>query len=235
MTSIQSPDQTRTANPIVRRIIQIVIMLLVFAASLFGAAGTFKWGMAWLYLAVYVAMIAVNALLVDRSLIEERSQVGENTKEWDKLLSGLALLLLNPVALIVAGLDERFRWAPHFELYQQLIALGFLMLGQAIVVWAMSANKFFSGTVRIQSDRGHQVITAGPYRLVRHPGYLGFSITAVATPLMLGSAWALIPAGLGIVLVIIRTALEDRTLRDELPGYREYARHVRFRLIPGVW
>jgi len=109
------------------------------------------------------------------------------------------------------------------------------MLGIVVLVWAMAANKFFSATVRIQEERGHTVATGGPYRYVRHPGYVGWLMLTLATPVVLGSRWALVPAGITVILTILRTALEDRTLHSELEGYREYAERVRYRLLPGIW
>jgi len=102
-------------------------------------------------------------------------------------------------------------------------------------LWAMSANAYLSTMVRIQDDRGHQVVTTGPYRYVRHPMYVGTIFFGLCMPLFLGSWWTFVPCGLIVILFIIRTALEDRTLRDELPGYAEYAERVRYRLLPGVW
>jgi protein-S-isoprenylcysteine O-methyltransferase Ste14 len=117
----------------------------------------------------------------------------------------------------------------------QVVAAGFVLLVSALSVWAMASNRFFSGTVRIQADRGHTVVDGGPYGFVRHPGYLAWCISAPAIPLMLGSLWALIPSLLGMCALVLRTSLEDRTLRKELPGYEDYARRVRYRLLPGVW
>ncbi len=136
---------------------------------------------------------------------------------------------------IVAGLNERFGWAPEVGLNLQIGAAIITAVGYGIVVWAMAANAFFSPVVRIQSERGHQVASGGPYRFVRHPGYVGAMLFTVALPLMLGSWWALIPGSIGAVLYVIRTALEDRTLQEELEGYRAYTQTVKYRLCPGVW
>jgi protein-S-isoprenylcysteine O-methyltransferase Ste14 len=181
-----------------------------------------------------VGGIAINAMLMDRELIAERSEIGEGTKGWDKPLSGLAMLLITPGALIVAGLDQRFRWS-EIAPAVQFVALAGVVLGNVLISWAMVSNKFFATTVRIQKDREHTVISKGPYRFVRHPGYLAFSISGLATPLMLGSWWALIPSLLGVCTLAVRTALEDRTLQEELDGYKEYAQQVRYRLLPGIW
>ena len=110
-----------------------------------------------------------------------------------------------------------------------------ILLGYSIVYWAMWTNDFFSSRVRIQTDRGQYVVTNGPYRFVRHPGYVGAIIFLPASALLLGSIYALIPVAIDIFLLIIRTYLEDLTLQKELPGYTDYVKKVRFRLIPCIW
>ena len=116
-----------------------------------------------------------------------------------------------------------------------LAGLVISLLGFGVFLWAMAANAFFAEGVRIQEERGHTVATGGPYRLVRHPGYVGAILSMGATPFLLGSWWALVPAGLGVGGYLLRTALEDRTLQEELPGYREYTHQTRYRLLPGIW
>ncbi|MHC4573972.1 MAG: methyltransferase family protein, partial [Planctomycetota bacterium] len=136
----------------------------------------------------------------------------------------------------VACLDGgRFRWTGELPAAFYLVSYGVLALSYAGAFWAMWANKFFSRVVRIQTERGHYVVQDGPYRFVRHPGYLAGSFTLPGMALVLGSVWALIPAGLCIILLIVRTYLEDATLKKELPGYADYAKKVRFRLLPGLW
>jgi protein-S-isoprenylcysteine O-methyltransferase Ste14 len=135
----------------------------------------------------------------------------------------------------VAGMDVRFGWTVPLPLALQLAAMGVAALGYALMTWALAVNAFFSKVVRIQEDRGQRVVTRGPYRLVRHPGYVGTIAFELATPIMLGSLWALIPGVLAASLTVVRTVLEDRTLQQELDGYQEYARHVPHRLLPGVW
>jgi protein-S-isoprenylcysteine O-methyltransferase Ste14 len=220
---------------IVKRLIQVVVQLLILVALLFISAGRLDWGWAWAYLGVSVGILAVNALVMPPELIAERGQVGkEDIKSWDRVVTTISIL---PAlgAPIVAGLDERLGWSPHLALTVHLVGLAFLVLGQGLFTWSMVSNKFFSTSVRIQMDRDHTVAVGGPYRYVRHPGYVGFIVSALAMPLALGSLWALIPAAMTLCLFVIRTALEDKTLQEELDGYREYAAQVRYRLLPGVW
>ena len=146
------------------------------------------------------------------------------------------LILVGPLAwMIVAGLDERFGWSPQIPLALQLVALVIMVLGYVVGIWAMAVNRYFSAVVRIQKDRGHTVVSDGPYRFVRHPAYATGIVSCLATPILLGSLWALIPCGLVAVVTVVRTALEDKTLLDELDGYKDYARRVRYRLLPGAW
>jgi protein-S-isoprenylcysteine O-methyltransferase Ste14 len=135
----------------------------------------------------------------------------------------------------VAGLDQRYGWSSGIEPVAQIGAMLLVIAGHALVVWATGVNAYFSQVVRIQTERGHTVISSGPYRYVRHPGYVGGILVTLAAPLLLGSAWALIPGVLGALLLVVRTALEDRTLLQELAGYGEYAESVRYRLVPGLW
>lgn len=227
-------DAEATRKAIVRRVMQLAITLVILAASMFLASGRLDWGMAWAYLGLYVGLIIATGLVIERDLIAERSRIGEGTKDWDRVLGSLSILLVTPGALMVAGLDERFDWS-QVALAVQLVAVGFVVLGSALSVWSMASNRYFSGTVRIQKEREHAVVSGGPYALVRHPGYLAWCLSAPAIPLMLGSLWALIPALMGLCALVIRTSLEDRTLQEELPGYQDYARRVRYRLLPGVW
>ncbi len=227
-------DAEATRKAIVRRVMQLAITLVMLAASMFLTSGRLDWGMAWAYLGLYVGLIIATGLVIERDLIAERSRIGEGTKDWDRVLGSLSILLVTPGALMVAGLDERFDWS-QVALAVQLVAVGFVVLGSALSVWSMASNRYFSGTVRIQKEREHAVVSGGPYALVRHPGYLAWCLSAPAIPLMLGSLWALIPALMGLCALVIRTSLEDRTLQEELPGYQDYARRVRYRLLPGVW
>jgi protein-S-isoprenylcysteine O-methyltransferase Ste14 len=201
---------------------------------LFVASGRLDWVWAWAYLGVGVGIVAINALVLPPELIAERGQIKEDTKSWDKVL-GILLIISTLGTVIVTGLDKRFGWSLSLAVVVHLVALIFYALAQGLFTWAMASNKFFSGTVRIQKERGHTVASGGPYRYVRHPGYVGYIASWIATSLALGSLWALIPAGLVMGLMVVRTTLEDKTLQAELDGYKDYAARVRYRLLPGVW
>ncbi len=240
-TSVQQQQQqggkSNLAAGIRKRVLQIAVQFLLIAVLLFIPSGRLDWVWAWAYIGVFVVIVAINALTLfsrNPELIAERGQPKENTKSWDRWI-GLFLAVFTLGLWLVAGIDNRLGWSPQYALAVNLIALAGVMAGMLLVSWAMASNRFFSTTVRIQDDRGHTVMTSGPYRYVRHPGYVGFIVSNLAAPLLLGSLWALIPAGVLAILVIVRTALEDRTLQAELGGYKDYARQVRYRLLPGIW
>ena len=219
-----------------------VIVAIVFlpAVILFGAAGTLDWPMAWIYIVVTVTSFVISRYLVWRvnpSLLRERGQMmdHEDTAAFDRVLAPLLALVGTALIGLVAGFAVRFDWSPVFAPWMEWLGVGFLILGYALGSWALVVNRFFSGVVRIQKDRGHHVITSGPYAIVRHPGYLGAVVSYLGMVLMLGSPWAFIPYILQQVVLIARTTLEDRMLQTELPGYAEYAQRTRFRLLPGVW
>ncbi len=210
---------------------------MLWGAVCFTAAGTIEWVRGWIYLALYVASIAATAAILLKTnpgVIIARGENHKGTKTFDKVCLALYTPLLIAVPA-VAGLDAvRYRWSsiPFAAVYFGAVLH---LLGNVPVVWALAVNPFLETTVRIQKDRGHTVITSGPYRFVRHPMYAGAIVTQIAIPLVLGSMWAWAPVAAIVLLFIVRTALEDRTLRDELPGYAEYAQQTRFHLLPGVW
>jgi len=233
----QTNGSSDVTGGVVRRMIQVVFTFLIQAACLFLSSGRLDWVWAWAFLGVGMGILVFNMLAVmpkNLEMVAERGRVGEDAKDWDKKMALLGIVGQLSI-WIVAGLDVRFGWSPPLHWAVHLVALALVTLGYLTWSWAMMSNKFFSGVVRIQKDRGHTVATGGPYRYVRHPGYVGWIIICLATPLALGSLWALIPAVLAVGLTVVRTALEDRTLRAELPGYEEYAQQVRYRLLPGVW
>jgi protein-S-isoprenylcysteine O-methyltransferase Ste14 len=206
-------------------------------AALFLSAWRWDWWNAWVYLGLYLAYLGYNMVVLlgrHKELVEERSQVGEGAKNWDKVI-GLVTGLGGFTILVVAGLDERFSWAGSIPNQVQIAAFVLLGLSYPLFTWAMVSNRFFSTVVRIQKDRGHTVQTGGPYRYVRHPGYASLLVSYLTMPFALGSLWACIPMALLVANLFLRTTLEDRTLKSELEGYKEYASRVRFRLIPGIW
>jgi protein-S-isoprenylcysteine O-methyltransferase Ste14 len=222
-----------------KRLFQIGFLVILQGVLLFASAGTMKWASAWAYLALYVAFIAMNGLILfprkdSREMIEERSQIKEGAKGWDKIIGGINVVL-GLAMLVVAGLDLRFAWAGQVRLWVQSVAFVLLALSYALFAWAMVSNKFFSTVVRIQKDRGHSVQSGGPYAIVRHPGYASLLVSYLSIPLALDSLWAFLLAFFLVIGIIVRTSLEDRTLQDELEGYQEYSHHVQYRLIPGVW
>jgi protein-S-isoprenylcysteine O-methyltransferase Ste14 len=221
----------------VRLLLWSTAAVALLVALIFGPAGRLDWLAGWVYLALLVATVVVNYRCLKRwnpELIDRRLHLGDGTKLWDKWWSGI----FSPLYLslyVVAGLDAvRFGWSsPPPWLWP--IGLAVFLAGSALLIASMVVNPFFEKTVRIQTEHGHRVIDTGPYAFVRHPGYVGFLAWVVSAPLLLGSAWAWIPAALCAVGVVVRTALEDRTLRRELKGYDEYARRVPFRLVPRIW
>ncbi len=211
--------------------------IAVFGAAMFLAAGRLDWVGGLSLVAIMTAYLIVTRLfLVPRNpaLYAERSGLQEGTKRWDVVLA--LLVSETPLFLgVIAGLDLRFGWAAPLPVAPR-ISLGFLVLpGLVLLSWAMMANNFFSATVRIQEDRGHTVVTTGPYRIVRHPGYVGGFLFSVGLAGVLGSLWALPYLGISLLLLVVRTAMEDRTLRRELPGYEAFCLRARFRLLPGIW
>jgi len=208
---------------------------LWLGAFLFIAAGRLDWPMAWVYTAISAVDAILLLLIVSPELMRERTHPKADAKAWDRVFARLTGPLGSTVILVVAALDKRFGWSAQVPLAVQLVGLAVFVLGMGLMTWAMAVNNYFSLIVRIQKDRGHTAVTGGPYRYVRHPGYVGGIMFQLGTPLLLGSLWTLIPAGLTALLLVVRTALEDRTLLNELEGYRGYAQQTRYRLVPGVW
>ena len=222
---------------ILKRIGTVAIFFVVIAVILFLAAGRINWTWAWVYLGICLVSVLINGSIMLRNnpeTVAERGQPQE-TKDWDKIVGGLWGVAIYFALPLVAGLDVRFGWARDFSVAWHVIGAVALAIGLVLSAWAMIANAYFSTAVRIQSDRGHTVCSTGPYQFVRHPGYVGFILQSISVPFLLGSMWALIPGVTAMVLMIIRTSLEDRTLQVELPDYQDYAQKVRYRLVPGIW
>jgi len=223
-----------------RQWIGLVVVYLSIPLVLLVCGGDFGWWQAWVYSLLIVAAGIGGHIWAERrhpGLLAERQNIEniQGAKAWDKVLAPLMALSVGFPLVIVAGLDHRFGWSPEFSLW--LIVFGFILisLGYAFATWALAENRFFSSVVRIQTDRGHVVCDSGPYRIVRHPGYAGNILPLLGIVLALGSVWTLIPAAVALIIAVIRTALEDQTLQEELPGYRDYAQRVRYRLIPWIY
>lgn len=228
----------QTVSP--RQWIGLVVVYLFIPLVLLICGGDFAWWQAWVYSLLIVAAAIGGRIWAEQrhpGLLAERQNIEkiQDAKAWDKVLAPLMALSLVFPLVIVAGLDHRFAWSPVFPLWIIVLGIILITLGYAFGVWALVENRFFSSVVRIQTDRGHVVCDSGPYRIVRHPGYAGSIPPLLGIVLALGSLWTLIPAAVALVIAVIRTALEDRTLQEELPGYQEYARRVRYRLIPGIY
>jgi len=236
--SVKQPGhQHKTTRTIARFLVREAMGLLILAAILFLSAGRLDWVWGWALVGITFLWVSATALiLILRSpeLIAERLGPRKGAKTWDTAIM-MVVALATIARCMVAGLDVRFGWTTGISLPLQIATLAIAMLAYALVVWATASNAFFSQIVRIQKERGHTVATGGPYRYLRHPGYVGTILFELAVPVMLGSWWALIPGGLSALLFLVRTALEDKTLLDELDGYKEYAEHTRYRLLPGIW
>jgi protein-S-isoprenylcysteine O-methyltransferase Ste14 len=213
---------------------QMLFSYNLIAAILFISAGTVIWLYPWLYVGIIVLIMIMGAFFIPLDMLAERGSKKENVERWDKVLTNMILPAMFCIYL-VSGLDFRWKWSGDMPVKWHIVGSIVFMLGCALEVWAMVVNRFFSTAVRIQSDRGHTVCSSGPYKFICHPGYVGIILYYGFTPVFLGSLWALVPATVTVILMIVRTALEDRTLQNKLPGYREYAGRVRYRLVPGIW
>ena len=233
-----SETENKAVSP--RQWIRLVVVYSLIPLILFLCSGDIDWRQGWLYaLLILCAGIGGRAWAEQRhpGITSERQNKTsfKNAKSWDKVLAPLMAVSLVFPMVIVAGLDHRYHWSPEFPLW--LIIVGFILIlfGYAFASWALAENRFFSGVVRIQTDRGHVVCDSGPYKFVRHPGYAGNILALFGIVLGLGSIWTLIPAVVALIITVIRTKLEDRVLHEELQGYGDYAKRVRFRLIPGIF
>lgn len=209
---------------------QAFLSIVLTGAILFGTAGTWHWWNAWVFLGAFAAItLPLTATVFRRTpdLYKERRSAGKKAKAWDRVLAPVVARLLPFVSLVLAALDRRFGWTHSVSAPVSLLALAALLGASALTFWAMLSNRFFSSYVRIQTDRGHTVVSHGPYAYVRHPGYTGAIVVGLASPILLGSLAAFWVGVATVPLWILRTALEDRTLRSELGGHREYAAEVR--------
>ena len=235
-----SPSSVETAPVVRAAVTRFVFLGALMIAVLFLSAGRWAWWEAWAYVAVaLVTMIAARFYLIftapDQIVERMDAPQREQVKDWDRPFVLLIGFFGPVVAWFVAGLDVRFGWSSDLPIAIQIVALVLVLAGTTFSNWAMIVNCFYSSHVRIQEDRGHAVVDRGPYRILRHPGYAGDLVSWIAIPFFFSSLWVAIPCLVVIIAYIVRTALEDRTLHEELPGYRDYAGKVRYRLLPGIW
>ncbi len=230
-------DQARKITP---RAIVMTLFFIVFLPFLpLLISQEWDWWEAWAYAILGILSFAIGRTLAGRrnpGLLAERARFlqHQDAKTWDKKLAPL-LGIGGGLILLVAGLDALYDWTPPFCLAVKILALLIFLAGHWLGSYALVANRFFSGMVRIQTDRGHHVVSGGPYRWMRHPGYAGALLTYLATPFFLGAIWTVLPVIFITIVMLVRTSLEDKVLQDELEGYREYAGRVRYRLLPGLW
>ncbi len=209
----------------------------IFFIVLFISAGRLNFWQGWIYASIgfFMFLISSTFLRIDSGFLKEIPKTGKGTKRWDKLILGLAFIPAI-ASQITAGLDSgRYHWSPSFSWSFYLIGAALIFSGQLLYLVAQKQNKFFESTVRIQTERGHTVCDSGVYKIIRHPAYLGIILQFIGFPLLLGSLWSIIPIMFSIILFIIRTNLEDRTLLKELKGYREYTTKTKYKVIPYFW
>lgn len=219
---------------IARRLLQVLVTMIVQGVILFAAAGTLHWIWAWMFMLLGIVILIINFFMLPREVIEERGRLKKDAKKWDKILNAVNVI---PTLLLYlfSGLDYRFGWTGSVNIIINIIGLVFVFSGSILFTWSMVSNRFFSTLVRLQYDRHHEVATKGPYRIIRHPGYVGYMMMSIGTPIALGTLWGLPFSGFTCLLLLIRTALEDDTLKKELKGYAEYTERVKYRLIPLIW
>jgi protein-S-isoprenylcysteine O-methyltransferase Ste14 len=231
MTALTLSKKART-QMILRALLAPVLMV----GLLFLVAGTWNYWQAWVYLIINTILLVLMSTILspNAELVEERLNPKQGMKGWDKFYFAVTTPLY-VIALLLAGLDQRFGWTTDMPLAIYWTSVIVYILGQAIFQWARYTNQYFSSVVRIQTDRGQTVCKDGPYKYVRHPGYVGGFLFTITVGLVLGSWYASIPQVIAALMLVWRTAREDRTLQTELPGYAEFAKETRYRLVPGLW
>ena len=223
-----------------RQWLRLGVVYLLIPLVLLACGGDLGWWQAWLYAPLILGAGLGGRLWAERrhpGLTADRQDRANfrNAKAWDRVLAPLMAVSVGYPLVIVAGLDHRHGWSPDFPLWLNAAGFVLIALGYTFSSWALAENRFFFSAAIIRTDLGHVVCDSGPYRFVRHPGYAGSIVPLFGIVLALGSVWTLIPAAAATLVSVVRTELEDRTLQDELPGYRAYAQRVRYRLLPGIY
>src|SRR3954451_1990752 len=214
-------------------VLRVLIVECLLAATLFASAGRIDLPWFWAVLALHAMMLLAGVPFMDPDLRKERAQPGPGGRSRQVRLLALPMILGH---LVVAGLDVgRFGWSGPVPVAVQAAALAGYAAGMGLSLWAMAANRFFSPVVRIQAERGHRLVSTGPYALLRHPGYTGLIVGSLCGGIALGSWWSLVPLAPFVGMFLWRTAMEDRFLHEGLEGYVGYANRVRYRLVPGLW
>ena len=224
---------------VVRIVVMLLLVLVVFPLLPMIISGRWDWWQAWLMGVLFVLSFIVSRAIAARKtpdILKERADYATqgNTQAWDKWLSPI-MAFGSVFILLIAGLDELFNWSPDLPLGLELVGLALVVAGYIFGSYAFVENAFFSGTVRLQPERGQTVVSSGPYAWVRHPGYLGSLIASLGMPLLLDSLWAFVPMIIFSFLFVLRTHLEDSFLKENLTGYSEYVDKVHYRLFPGIW
>lgn len=222
---------------VVRAAIQFAVAIGIWGGLLFWAAGTLLWSRGWIHLGLWTVTALVNLAVLlrwNREVLAARLKPKRTSQHFDTFVLTLFAFVTAAVP-VAAGLDAvRYQWAP-LATWAVGVGIAVHAAGDAVLLWTMVVNPFLEKTVRIQTERGHRVITTGPYRFARHPMYVGVALMCLAVPLVLGSAWTFVPVAAMTLLLAMRTIPEERMLRRELPGYEEYMRKTRYRMIPGIW
>ena len=226
-------------SAVVKQIVVSTVLMGVMMAVFFTSAGRRDLPRAWLFFGAAFIYFVASTLAVYRFnpelLIARLTLRREGSKTWDEVLMRVANLTGMLLIPAVAGLDVgRYGWS-GLDIIYVVPGFALFVLGAVLITWAMIVNRYFESTVRIQEDRDHEVVSTGPYIFVRHPGYLSGILWMSSIPLIIGSLYTLIPVMIYGAMIVLRTHLEDRTLRDELPGYSEYAERVKYRLVPWIW
>ncbi len=231
--------ETKNKKSVVRIAVMLLLVMVFFPLLPMIISGRWDWWQAWVMFALFVLSFIVSRAIAARKtpdILKERADYATqgNTQAWDKWLSPI-MAFGSVFILLAAGLDDRFNWSPDLALGWELLGLALILIGYIFGSYAFVENAFFSGTVRLQPERGQTVVKSGPYGWVRHPGYLGSLIASIGMPLLLDSLWAFVPVLIFGFFYVLRTRLEDRFLRENLAGYSAYVREVRYRLFPGIW
>ncbi|WP_105254278.1 methyltransferase family protein [Pseudoalteromonas sp. T1lg75] len=238
--SANSSNNVALKSMSLRQWLDLILLYLSFPLILFVCSFDLGWWQAWVYSALVFAFGVGGHMLAEKrnpGLVAQRKSLAsiKKAKPWDKVLAPLMAISIGFPMIIVAALDHRFQWSAAFPLWLNWSGFILVALGYGIATWALVENRFFISVVRIQTERGHVVCDTGPYRFIRHPGYAGSVLALFGIVLALDSLWTLLPTAFATVITLIRTQLEDTTLHKELLGYSEYARRVKYRLLPWVY